>query len=362
MFYTFLYPLSAYYSYFNVFKYLSVRSIGALLTALCIGLFIGDKFISFLKHKQQNGQPIRLYVTESHLSKTGTPTMGGLLILLSTIISVILWCDLANAFVLLSIFVLISFGAIGAYDDWIKISTGCPNGLKSRLKFAMQVILSLIVGFIVSKLTPSELYLSITIPFFKNFVIYLGFLYFVWSILVITGSSNAVNLTDGLDGLAIMPAIYVAGSFAFISYLVGHTQFSNYLYIHYIPKAGELTVLLAALVGGSLGFLWFNAPPAKIFMGDTGSLAIGAVLGSTAMITHHELVLCIVGGLFVVEAISVIIQVLVFKVGNGRRVFLMAPIHHHFEKKGWPESTITIRFWILSVVLAIIGLSTLKFR
>jgi phospho-N-acetylmuramoyl-pentapeptide-transferase len=335
---------------------------GALLTALLIGLFFGNKLILFLKNKQKNGQPIRSYAPTNHLSKIGTPTMGGLLILLSTIISAALWCDLTNAFVLLSIFVLISFGTIGAYDDWMKISTGQPNGLKPRCKFTIQVVLSLITGWVVSKLTPPELYLSITVPFFKNFVINLGFLYFIWSIFVIAGSSNAVNLTDGLDGLAIMPAIYVAGSFAFISYIVGHVQFSNYLYIHYIPKAGELTVLLSAIVGGSLGFLWFNAPPAKIFMGDTGSLAIGAVLGSSAMITHHELVLCIVGGLFVIETVSVIIQVLVFKIGHGKRVFLMAPIHHHFEKKGWPESTITIRFWILSVVLVIIGLSTLKLR
>lgn len=362
MFYTILFPLSSFCSWFNVFKYLTVRSVGALLTALFIGLLWGAPFIRFLKKKQRNGQPIRLDGPKSHLAKTGTPTMGGILILGSTLASVLLWSDLFNPFNLLSIFIMLTFGAIGAYDDWIKLSTGQSNGLKSRWKFSVQVFLSLIITAIILKLTPIELYKSITIPFFKNFTIYLGEFYFIWGICVIAGTSNAVNLTDGLDGLAIMPSIYVAGSFALISYLVGHIQFSNYLYIYYIPQVGELTVFLAALVGGSLGFLWFNAPPAKIFMGDTGSLSIGAILGSIAMMTHHELVLCIVGGLFVIESISVILQVLVFKLGHGKRIFLMAPIHHHFEKKGWPESTITIRFWIISIILALIGLCTLKLR
>ncbi|MDR1907311.1 MAG: phospho-N-acetylmuramoyl-pentapeptide-transferase, partial [Holosporales bacterium] len=271
MFYTFLYPLSPVCSFFNVFKYLSVRSIGALLTALLIGLLCGMPVINFLKKKQKNGQPIRSDGPESHLAKSGTTTMGGLLILGSTIISVLLWCDLKNAFIWLSIFVLLTFGAIGAYDDWLKLSTGKSNGLKAKWKLLAQVVSSLVVVAVISKLTPPELYLSVTIPFFKNLVIYFGWAYFIWGVFVIAGASNAVNLTDGLDGLAIMPAIYVAGSFAFISYLVGNAKFANYLYIHSIPQAGELTVFLAALVGGSLGFLWFNAPPAKIFMGDTGS-------------------------------------------------------------------------------------------
>ncbi|MDR1597503.1 MAG: phospho-N-acetylmuramoyl-pentapeptide-transferase [Holosporales bacterium] len=318
--------------------------------------------IRFLKKKQKQGQPIRTCGPETHASKSGTTTMGGLIILGATITSALLWCDLKNEYVWLSIFVLLSFGTIGAYDDWRKLATGKADGLKARWKFLSQALCSLVVVGAVSKLTPTELYLGVTIPFFKNLVVYLGWAYFIWGIVVIAGTSNAVNLTDGLDGLAIMPAIYVAGSFAFISYLVGHAKFANYLYIHSVPGVGELTVFLAALVGGSLGFLWYNAPPAKIFMGDTGSLSIGAVLGAVSLMTHHELVLSIVGGLFVVETVSVILQVLFFKFGHGKRIFLMAPIHHHFEKKGWAESTITIRFWILSFVLALIGLSTLKLR
>jgi phospho-N-acetylmuramoyl-pentapeptide-transferase len=362
MFYTFLVPLSASYPVFNVFKYLSVRSVGALLTALLIGLFTGMPLIRFLKSKEKKGQPIRLDGPASHLAKTGTTTMGGILILGSTIASVLLWCDLKNGFISLSLAVFIAFGIIGAYDDWIKLTTRRPDGMKARWKLFFQSVVSLATAWIVSKMTPPELYLGVTIPFFKNLVIYLGWGYFLWSICVIAGTSNAVNLTDGLDGLAIMPAIYVAGSLAFISYLVGNAKFSNYLYIHSIPKAGELTVFLAALVGGSLAFLWYNAPPAKVFMGDTGSLSIGGILGAVAMMVHHELVLSIVGGLFVIEAVSVILQVLVFRLGHGRRIFLMAPIHHHFEQKGWAEPTITIRFWILSFILALIGLSTLKLR
>lgn len=288
--------------------------------------------------------------------------MGGVLILGATLVSALLWCDLLNPFVHLAVFVMLAFGAIGAYDDWKKLSEGRSAGLPARWKFLLQGGVALIVTALILRLTPPELYAQITIPFFKNLLVPLGWGYFLWGILVIAGTSNAVNLTDGLDGLAIMPSIYVAGSFALISYLVGHVQFSNYLYIHHIPQAGELTVFLAALVGGSLGFLWFNAPPAKVFMGDTGSLSMGAVLGSIAMMTHHELVLAISGGLFVIETLSVIIQVSVFRLSHGKRVFLMTPIHHHFEKKGWPESTVTIRFWILSLVLALIGLTTLKLR
>ncbi|MDR1208321.1 MAG: phospho-N-acetylmuramoyl-pentapeptide-transferase [Holosporales bacterium] len=362
MFYTFLVPLSSSYPLFNIFKYLSVRSIGALLTALIIGLFCGMPLIRFLKRHEKNGQPIRTDGPASHFSKSGTTTMGGILILGATIISTLLWCDLKNEFILLSIFVLLAFGCIGGYDDWKKLSTGKPNGLKARWKLALQSGVSLVIVGIISEMTPPELHFSVTIPFFKNLIVYLGWGYFIWGICVIAGASNAVNLTDGLDGLAIMPAIYVAGSFALISYLVGNAKFANYLYIHSVPKAGELTVFLAALVGGSLAFLWFNAPPAKVFMGDTGSLAIGGILGAVSMMVHHELVLTIVGGLFVMEAVSVILQVMFFRFGNGKRIFLMAPIHHHFEQKGWAEPTITVRFWIVSFILALLGLSTLKLR
>lgn len=362
MFYALAAPLSSLYSGFNIFRYLTVRSFGALLTALSLSLLFGEKVIRWLKRHQGSGQPIRADGPQQHLAKKGTPTMGGLLILGTTLAGVLLWGDLRNPFIHLSLAVMISFGLIGAYDDWIKLSTGRPNGLKSRWKMVLQSGLAVMTTLFVVRLTPSDLAMQITLPFFKNVTISLGLLYYLWGLCVIAGTSNAVNLTDGLDGLAIMPSIYVAGTFALISYLVGHAQFSHYLYIPFIPGTGELMVFLSALVGGSLGFLWFNAPPAKIFMGDTGSLSVGAVLGAIAMMVHHELILCIAGGLFVVEAVSVIIQVAVFRLGHGRRIFLMAPIHHHFEKKGWPESTVTIRFWILSLVLALIGLSTLKLR
>lgn len=362
MFYNFLYSLTNYYSPFHVFKYLSVRSVGALLTALFLSLLCGGPFIRALRRRQKNGQPIRESGPQTHFAKAGTPTMGGVLILGSTLVASLLWCDLTNPFVWLSLFVMMAFGGIGAYDDWKKLSTGKSDGLRARWKFLLQGGAALIVTVAILQLTPPELHARVSIPFFKNLLVPLGFAYFAWGILVIAGASNAVNLTDGLDGLAIMPSIYVAGSFALISYLVGHAQFSNYLYIHYVPGVGELTVFLAALVGGGLGFLWFNAPPAKVFMGDTGSLSIGAVLGAVSMMVHHELVLCIAGGLFVIETLSVIIQVLFFRLTHGRRIFLMTPIHHHFEKKGWPESVITIRFWILSLVLALIALTTLKLR
>lgn len=362
MFYNLFYPLAAHCSLFHVFKYLTVRSVGALLTALLLSLLWGGPLIRTLHQRQKKGQPIRTDGPQTHLAKAGTPTMGGVLILGTTLASSLLWCDLANPFVGLSLLMMLAFGGIGAYDDWKKLSTGKTAGLPARWKFLLQGGAALIVTAGILHLTPPELYGRISIPFFKNLLVPLGAAYFAWGVLVIAGASNAVNLTDGLDGLAIMPSIYVAGSFALISYLVGHAQFSNYLYIHFIPGAGELTVFLAALVGGSLGFLWFNAPPAKVFMGDTGSLSIGAVLGTVSMMVHHELVLCITGGLFVLETLSVIIQILFFRITHGRRIFLMTPIHHHFEKKGWPESVITIRFWILSLVLALIGLTTLKLR
>ncbi|GHS90893.1 phospho-N-acetylmuramoyl-pentapeptide-transferase [Alphaproteobacteria bacterium] len=354
--------LRAHFSYFNVFQYITVRIASALLTALFVGLFCGGPFIRFLKRQQKNGQPIRSCAPQTHLAKSGTPTMGGILILGSTLTGVLLWSSLANPFVGISLFALIAFGLLGFYDDWVKLSAETSNGLSARWKLAVQAALSLLITVVIIYLTPEDLALRVPIPFFKHFSLFLGIFYFLWGFLVITGTSNAVNLTDGLDGLAIMPAIYVAGCFVLISYLVGHMHFSNYLYIPYIPQSSELAVFLGALIGGSLAFLWFNAPPAKVFMGDTGSLSIGAVLGTVALLTHHELVLAIVGGVFVLEAGSVLLQIFFFKISHGRRIFLMAPIHHHFEKKGWPEATVTIRFWIISLILALLGLSTLKFR
>lgn len=361
MFYNILYPLSAHFPWFNIFKYLTIRTAGALLTSLILCLIFGQPFIKYLKTKQKKGQPIRNDGPATHFAKSGTPTMGGLLILGSTILSVLLWSDMTNKFILLSVFVLIAFGLIGWLDDWKKLSRMNSKGIQAKTKFSLQVMFAMVTIFFITKLSPSELYLGVTVPLFKDCVIYLGLFYFIWGICVITGTSNAVNLTDGLDGLAIVPSIFVAATFVVISYLVGHAYFSHYLYIHHVPNAGELTVFLGAMIGGGLGFLWFNAPPAKIFMGDTGSLSIGATLGSIALMTHHEMVLCIVGGLFVIEAVSVILQVISFKIWK-KRIFLMAPIHHHFEKKGWAESTITIRFWIISAILALVGLSTLKLR
>lgn len=354
--------LAAHYPALHVFHYLTVRTGCALLTALAVGLVLGPSFILFLKKRQHAGQPIRTCGPQSHLAKAGTPTMGGFLILSASVGSTLFWAELGNPFIQLALATFISFGALGAYDDWQKLSQGNAAGLSARYKFGIQVALSLAITAVVIHFTPSELHTGVTIPCCKNCVVYLGWAYLLWGVCVIAGTSNAVNLTDGLDGLAIVPSMQVASCFIIISYLVGHAHFADYLYIHHIPQAGELTVFLGALIGGGLAFLWFNAPPAKVFMGDTGSLSIGATLGAVALMTHHELVLAIVGGLFVIEAVSVIIQVLVFRLDHGKRVFLMAPFHHHLEKAGWPEPTITIRFWIVSTVLALIGLSTLKFR
>ncbi len=328
------------------------------MTALLICFIFGPKIIRMLKVRQKKGQPIRSDGPESHIiEKAGTPTMGGFMILLGLIVSTLLWADLSNEYVWICLIVTSVFGAIGFADDYLKVSTQNPNGLSGKIKFAIEsVVVGAVAWWLADYNSP-----TLTIPMVKDVAINLGILYIPFVIFVIVGAGNAVNLTDGLDGLATMPVIIAAGAFGLISYLVGNAVFAGYLQITPVPGAGELAIFCGAIIGAGLGFLWFNAPPAMIFMGDTGSLALGGALGSVAVITKHEIVLAIVGGLFVLETVSVIIQVASFKL-TGKRVFRMAPIHHHYEKKGWSEPTIVIRFWIISVILALIGLATLKVR
>jgi phospho-N-acetylmuramoyl-pentapeptide-transferase len=362
MFYEIFPRLSDFFTPFNLFRYLTFRSGGALVTALIISFFMGPRVIAWLKSKQGEGQPIRADGPEDHLvRKRGTPTMGGFLILLGLITSTLLWTDLGDSYAWIVLFVTTACGAIGFIDDYQKLTKRSSRGLTSRMKFLLQMLVGGLAALAVMQAAPGTLSGSLAVPFLKNLLIPLGWIYVPWGMVVVTGFSNAVNLTDGLDGLAIVPSMIAAGCFALIAYLVGNVIFANYLQIHHIPGAGELAVFCAALVGAGLGFLWFNAPPAMVFMGDTGSLAIGGALGAIALVTKHELVLVIIGGLFVLETISVIVQVASFKL-TGRRVFRMAPLHHHFEKKGWQEATIVIRFWIIASILAIGGLSTLKLR
>jgi phospho-N-acetylmuramoyl-pentapeptide-transferase len=357
-----LFPLADRFEPLNLFRYLTFRSGGAVVTALFISFFFGPRVIAWLRSKQAEGQPIRLDGPESHLlRKKGTPTMGGFLILLALTVSTLLWADLSNGYVWVTLFVTLGFGAIGFFDDYQKLTRRSSKGLSGRKKLMAQLAIGTIAAVADVMLTRGTLGTSFAVPFFKNALFNLGWFFVPIAVFVMTGASNAVNLTDGLDGLAIVPAMIAAGCFALIAYLVGNTVFSNYLQINHVAGTGELAVFCAALVGSALGFLWFNAPPAMVFMGDTGSLAIGGALGVIAVITKHELVLAIIGGLFVLETISVIVQVASFKL-TGRRVFRMAPLHHHFEKKGWQEPTIVIRFWIIASILAIAGLSTLKLR
>ncbi len=351
-----------YFQPLNLFKYITFRSIGALLTALLISFIFGPKIITLLKRMQKKGQPIRSDGPKSHIIfKTGTPTMGGLLIVLAFTTSTILWAKLDNVYIWIILGVAISFGFIGLLDDWIKVSKMTSNGLKSYHKIIPQIFIALIAAWFISENTPQNLQNTLSIPFLKESIFFLGIFYIPFIILVIVGSSNAVNLTDGLDGLAIVPVMIAASSFAIIVYLTGHLNFSSYLQINYVPGVGEIAVFLGAIIGSGLGFLWFNAPPAMVFMGDTGSLSLGGVIGVSASASRHELVLIIIGGLFVLETISVIVQIVSFKL-TGKRIFRMAPLHHHFEQKGWAESTIVIRFWIIALILALIGLSTLKLR
>ena len=357
-----LVPYADQFQFFNLFRYLSFRTGGALMTALIIFFLFGNSMIRWLKSMQGEGQPIRDDGPESHiLKKKGTPTMGGLLILIAFGVSSLLWVPFSSAYVWPVLFVAFSFGAIGFFDDYMKLTKRSSKGMSGKMKLACQLLASFIVALIFVELSPEHLRYGLAIPSFKDVVIPLGLFYIPFVMFVIVGASNAVNLTDGLDGLAIVPVMITAMSFALIAYLVGNLNFSNYLQLHYVPGTGELAVLCGALIGAGLGFLWYNAPPADVFMGDTGSLALGGGLGAISVATRHELVLAIIGGIFVLETVSVIVQVISFKL-TGKRVFAMAPLHHHFEKKNWPESTIVIRFWIISVVLALIGLATLKLR
>ncbi|KHK90607.1 phospho-N-acetylmuramoyl-pentapeptide-transferase [Novosphingobium malaysiense] len=341
----------------NLFRYQSFRSGAALMTALFIGLLIGPRFISMLRVRQGKGQPIREDGPQTHLAKRGTPTMGGLMILTALVLSMALFMDVTNPFVWACIAVTVGFGAIGFMDDYDKVSKSSHKGLSSKVRLLLEFVVAGIAAWIIV----SQLNTNLYVPFLSGRYIPLGPFYYVFAAFVIVGAGNAVNLTDGLDGLATMPVIIAAGTFAIICYLAGRVDFATYLGIPHVPRAGELAIFCAGIMGAGLAFLWFNAPPAAVFMGDTGSLALGGALGAIAVAAHHEIVLAIVGGLFVLEAVSVIIQVFWFK-RTGRRVFRMAPIHHHFEQKGWRESTVVIRFWIISIVLAVIGLSTLKLR
>lgn len=362
MLYHLLFPLVDQFPIFNVFRYLTFRTGGAVMTALIISFVIGPKLIRTLQIRQKGGQPIRDDGPASHLlTKQGTPTMGGLMILIAVLLSTMLWADLANGFVWVAVGVTVSYGVIGFLDDYLKVSRRNHKGLPGKAKLVLQVAFALAATLWIMRMMPQGYDTTLAIPFFKELLLQLGWFFPVFAVLVMVGGSNAVNLTDGLDGLAIVPVMIAAGVFSLIAYLVGNAVFAGYLQLHYVPGTGELAVFLGALIGGGLGFLWFNAPPARVFMGDTGSLALGGALGAVSVMTKHELVLAIVGGLFVLETVSVIVQVISFKL-TGKRVFAMAPLHHHFEKKGWAEPTIVIRFWIIATILALVGLSTLKLR
>ena len=362
MFYNLLYPLADVFSPFNIFRYLTFRSIAAFLTALVLSFLIGGGLIRWLRSKQAQGQPIRNDGPATHLTKKGTPTMGGLLILITLTVATLLWADLTNRYVWIVLAITLAFGAVGFWDDFLKVTKKNPRGVPGKIKLLISVAVAAVAAYLIAQASPAALRYTMALPFLKDVLLPLGLIGFLaFSTLVMVGASNAVNLTDGLDGLAIGPVIMASAVFGLIAYVVGNTILTNYLYLHHVPRSGELAVLLAALIGAGLGFLWFNAPPAMVFMGDTGSLAIGGALGAVAVVTKHEIVLAIVGGLFVLETVSVIVQVLSYK-WTGRRVFRMAPLHHHFEQKGWAEPTIVFRFWIIAAILAMAGLATLKLR
>ena len=346
---------------FNLFRYITFRSGGAFMTALIFGFLFGQPLIDFLRRKQGKGQPIRDDGPASHFAKAGTPTMGGLLILSALLFSTMLWARLDNPYVWIVSGVTLAFGLIGFADDYKKVTKQSTKGVSSRVRFVLGLLIAAIATYAAAYFHPADLANRLALPVYKDVLVNLGIFFVPFGMIVIVGAANAVNLTDGLDGLAIMPVMIAGGTLGVIAYVVGNFNYTEYLGVHFVPGTGELLIFAAALFGGGLGFLWYNAPPAAVFMGDTGSLALGGALGAIAVCTKHEIVLAIVGGLFVVEALSVIIQVLYFK-RTGKRVFLMAPIHHHFEKKGWAEPQIVIRFWIISLILAVIGLATLKVR
>lgn len=347
--------------FFNVFRYLTTRTGLSVMTSLIICFVIAPPMIRWLKSKQAGLANVREYLEDMHAQKGGTPSMGGLMILISVTASTLLWADLTNQLVWYALLVMCGYGAIGFADDYLKLTKKNSKGLSGRYKIIGQIVIGVIAAIGITENLPGHINQHIAIPILKDTFIYIGLFFIPWALLVMIGSSNAVNLTDGLDGLAIVPVAIAAACFGFISYLVGNEIYAGYLKIPYVFGTGELAILCGALIGGAMGFLWYNAPPAAVFMGDTGSLALGGVLGAIAVMVKHELVLAIIGGLFVLETLSVIIQVTSFKL-TGKRVFAMAPLHHHFEKKGWSESTIVIRFWIIAMILAIIGLATLKLR
>ena len=345
----------------NVFRYITFRTGAATMTALLFVFLFGPGIIEGLRLRQGKGQPIRSDGPKTHFSKAGTPTMGGLMIMSGVLVSTLLWANLSSVYVWSVLLVTTGFGLIGLYDDYLKVAKATHKGFSGKARLAIEALIAGFAVFLMIRFGNQQLHTSVALPFFKELALNLGYFFIIFGAFVIVGAGNAVNLTDGLDGLAIVPVMIAGASFGLISYLTGNAVFSEYLQIYHVPGTGELSVLIGALIGAGLGFLWFNAPPAAIFMGDTGSLALGGMLGAIAVATKHEVVLAIIGGIFVMEALSVIIQVASFKL-TGKRVFRMAPIHHHFEQLGWTEPQVVIRFWIVAVVLALIGLSTLKLR
>ena len=348
-------------SFLNIFRYITFRTGGALITSAFLVFLFGPVIIRSLRVRQGKGQPIRADGPQTHFKKAGTPTMGGLMILFGIIISTLLWANLSSNYVWVVLLVTIAFGIIGFYDDYLKVTKQSHLGFSGKARLAAEFLIAAIACWVIMQSGSQPFSSSLAFPFFKDWVVNLGWFFVPFACLVIVGAGNAVNLTDGLDGLAIMPVMIAAASFGVIAYVSGNAVFADYLQIHFVPGTGELAVVLGAVIGAGLGFLWFNAPPAAIFMGDTGSLALGGLIGTVAVATKHEIVLGIIGGLFVLEALSVILQVASFKL-TGKRIFLMAPIHHHFEKKGWTESQVVVRFWIIAFILALVGLSTLKLR
>ena len=357
---TWLTEFSGVFSPLNLFRYLTFRTIGATATAALFVFFFGPAIIAALRLKQGKGQPIRLDGPQSHLAKKGTPTMGGLMILSGLIVSTLLWANLRSPYVWVVLLVTIGFGMIGFYDDLLKVTKQTHKGFSGRSRLALETLIAAVAVWVMMRVGPAST-TGLAVPFINGYVANLGAFFLVFGAFVVVAAGNAVNLTDGLDGLAIVPVMVASATFGLIAYFAGNALFATYLGINHVPQTGELAVVAGAVVGAGMGFLWFNAPPAQIFMGDTGSLALGGLIGTTAVAVKHEIVLCIVGGLFVLEAVSVIVQVFSFKM-TGRRVFRMAPIHHHFEQLGWSEPQIVIRFWIVAFVLALIGLSTLKVR
>lgn len=361
MLYNIFAPMAESHAFFNLFQYLTFRTGGAIMTALIICFVIGPGMINWLGKRQGKGQPIREDGPETHFKKQGTPTMGGLMILLSVLVSTLLWADISSPFVWYAILVMAGYGAIGFADDFIKLTKKNSKGLPGKYKILFQTLIGGVAVLGVMATLPDNMSTHLALPFFKDTLLNFGMFFGIFALFVVIGTSNAVNLTDGLDGLATVPVAIAAACFGLICYLVGNAVFAEYLQIHYVPGVGEIAVMCGALIGGAMGFLWFNAPPARIYMGDTGSLALGGFLGIISVMTKHELVLAIIGGLFVLETVSVMVQVVSYKL-TGKRVFKMAPIHHHFELKGWSESTVVVRFWIIALILALIGLSTLKLR